>query len=145
MDYSRTRATASAILSFTSSRLLVADSSLIVKSMNNVDLKDVFHYIDSVTNVPMVVVVLSQGSAGKNGNINYNLDLIAIAQKMSDIPTSLTNLNTVIDTTLEALDYQISGGVIYRYMKEQSVDIDKWSMVVGSVVSYRAEDTGVSS
>lgn len=145
MDYSRTRATSSAILAFTSSRLLVADSSLIVKSMNNVDLKDVFHYIDSVTNVPMVVVVLSQGSTGKNGNINYNLDLIAIAQKMSDIPTSLTNLNTVIDTTLEALDYQISGGVIYRYMKEQSVDIDKWSMVVGSVVSYKAEDTGVSS
>ena len=145
MDYSRTRATSSAILAFTSSRLLVADSSLIVKSMNNVDLKDVFHYIDAVTNVPMVVVVLSQGSTGKNGNINYNLDLIAIAQKMSDIPTSLTNLNTVIDTTLEALDYQISGGVIYRYMKEQSVDIDKWSMVVGSVVSYRAEDTGVSS
>ena len=145
MDYSRTRATSSAILAFTSSQLLVADSSLIVKSMNNVDLKDVFHYIDSVTNVPMVVVVLSQGSTGKNGNINYNLDLIAIAQKMSDIPTSLTNLNTVIDTTLEALDYQISGGVIYRYVKEQSVDIDKWSMVVGSVVSYRAEDTGVSS
>lgn len=145
MDYSRTRATSSAILAFTSSQLLVADSSLIVKSMNNVDLKDVFHYIDSVTNVPMVVVVLSQGSTGKNGNINYNLDLIAIAQKMSDIPTSLTNLNTVIDTTLEALDYQISGGVIYRYMKEQSVDIDKWSMVVGSVVSYKAEDTGVSS
>jgi len=145
MDYSRTRATASAILSFISSRLLVADSSLIVKSMNNVDLKDVFHYIDSVTNVPMVVVVLSQGSAGKNGNINYNLDLIAIVQKMSDIPTSLTNLNTVIDTTLKALDYQINGGVIYRYVKEQSVDIDKWSMVVGSVVSYRAEDTGVSS
>lgn len=145
MDYSRTRATSSAILAFTSSRLLVADSSLIVKSMNNVDLKDVFHYIDTVTNVPMVVVVLSQGSAGKNGNINYNLDLISVAQKMSDIPTSLANLNTVVDTTLEALDYQISGGVIYRYVKEQSVDIDKWSMVVGSIVSYRAEDTGVSS
>ena len=130
MDYSRTRASASTILSFVKTRLTTVNSSLTVKQMNAVDLKDVFHYIDSVTNVPMVVVVLSQGSTGKNGNINYNLDLIAIAQKMSDIPTSLTNLNTVIDTTLEALDYQISGGVIYRYMKEQSVDIDKWSMVV---------------
>ena len=82
-DYSRTRASASTILSFVKTRLTTVNSSLTVKQMNAVDLKDVFHYIDSVTNVPMVVVVLSQGSAGKNGNINYNLDLIAITQSPS--------------------------------------------------------------
>lgn len=144
-DYSRTRATAETILSFTSSRLALVNSSLTVKKMNTVDLKDVFHYIDSITNPPMVVVVLSQGGSGKFGNITYNMDLIALAQKMSDIPTSITNLNSVVDDTLKALDYQIDTGVIYQYMKENSVDPDKWSMVVGSVVSFQATDTGVTS
>lgn len=145
-DYSRDRAGLDNIISFVKTQIATVDSTLTIRELVNVDLQDVFHYIDDVVaGKSMAVIVASQAGESAIGNINYNIDIIVVASNMVDISSAISAANAVGENIIKALDYQINGGVIYTYTKETSITPDKWSMANGIVMSFMAEDTGVTS
>lgn len=144
-DYSRDRAGLDNIISFVKTQIATVDSTLTIRELVNVDLQDVFHYIDDVVaGKSMAVIVVSQAGETQIGNITYNIDIVIVASNMVDISGAISAANAIGENIIKALDYQINGGVIYTYTKETSITPDKWSMANGIVMSFMAEDTGVT-